>query len=73
MRQNYPSRLSVAELRVELAAYLEYRRTTTVNAKVAAPTIQADRSHISQFLDWLETGRTSRYDIDALAAQFSEE
>jgi hypothetical protein len=64
MKHEYPVRLSVDELRQELEAYLEYRR-----GRVEEPTIGMDRSHIGQFLGWLETGRTSR-DIDELMREY---
>jgi hypothetical protein len=66
VKHQYPRRLSVAELRQEFEAYLEYRRTGGADRKVAEPTITADRTHIGQFLDWLETGRAGRLDIDEL-------
>jgi hypothetical protein len=61
MKYEYPARLSVAELRQELDAYLEYRRTGGADRKVEEPTITADRTHIGQFLGWLEVSiRKSR-------------
>lgn len=65
VKNDYPVRLSVDELRQELEAYLEYRR-----GKVEPPTVDADRSHIGQFLDWLTTGRAGRPDIAELVGQF---
>jgi len=62
MKNKYPPRLSVSELREELDAYLHYRRTGGPDLKVGEPTIAADRTHIGQFLDWLETGRPGRQD-----------
>ena len=53
MKNKYPPRLSVSELREELDAYLHYRRTGGPDLKVGEPTIAADRTHIGQFLDWL--------------------
>ena len=70
MKHDYPTRLSVAELQQELDAYLEYRRTGGADRPVEEPTITADRTHISQFLHWLETGRAGRPDIDELARQY---
>ncbi len=70
MKHDYPPRLSVDEMRQELDAYLEYRRTGGADRKVEEPTITADRTHISQFLDWLETGRAGRTDYDELARRF---
>jgi hypothetical protein len=64
MHGDYPPRLSVAELRQEFEAYQEYRR-----GRVEEPTIIADRTHIGQFLGWLETGRTRR-DIDDLMREY---
>ncbi len=61
MKHEYPARLSVAELRQELDAYLEYRC-----GRVGALTVDADKSHIGQFLDWLETGRAGRTDVAEL-------
>ncbi len=70
MEHDYPPRLSVDELRGELDAYLEYRRTGGADRKVQEPTITADRIHISQFLGWLETGRAGNPDYEAMAADF---
>ena len=44
MEHDYPARLSVAELRQELDAYLEYRRMGGANRSVEEPTIIADRT-----------------------------
>lgn len=71
MKHEYPARLSVAELRHELDAYLEYRRTGGADRPVGEPTITADRTHISQFLGWLETGRAGRTDIDELMREYA--
>lgn len=68
--RNYPPRLSVAELREELETYLEYRRTGGEDRPVDQPTLNADRSHIGQFIGWLETGRAGRTDYGKLAQQF---
>jgi hypothetical protein len=65
--KEYPPRVSVAELRQELDAYLKYRRSGGADRPVDEPTVDeptivADRIHISQFLRWLETGRVGRLD-----------
>jgi hypothetical protein len=70
MKYEYPQRLSVQELRQELDAYLEYRRTGGKDRPVDEQTVNADRSHIGQFLGWLETGRAGRTDIERLAEEF---
>lgn len=70
MKHDYPPRLSAAELRQELDAYLEYRRTGGADRPVGEPTITADRTHIGQFIGWLETGRAGRLDVDELAREY---
>ena len=49
---DYPPRLSVDELRHELAAYGEYRHSRGIAKK----TIGQEFSVIGRFLYWLETG-----------------
>jgi hypothetical protein len=69
MKHHYPPRLSAAELHQELDAYLEYRRP-----RVDGQTIAADKSHISQFISWLETGRAghlTRDEKDDLVREFT--
>lgn len=68
MKGTYPARLSVAELRQELAAYLEYRR-----GRVKAGTLNMDRIMVRQFLDWLELGRAGRPDYEELAREYIAE
>lgn len=70
MKGTYPPRLSVDELRTELDAYLAYRQTGGADRKVDASTISADKTHIRQFLGWLETGRAGQPDYEKLAEQF---
>jgi hypothetical protein len=70
MQGTYPPRLSVAELRQELDAYLGYRQTGGADRKVDASTISADKTHIRQFLGWLETGRAGQPDYGELAREY---
>jgi hypothetical protein len=70
MKHDYSPRLSAAELRQELDAYLEYRRTGGADRPVDGQTIAADKSHIGQFIRWLETGRAGRLDTDELAREY---
>ena len=70
MKYEYPARLSVEELRRELEAYLEYRRTGGKDRPVNQAAIQADRTHIGQFLGWLQTGRAGRLDYNKAADEF---
>jgi hypothetical protein len=70
MKYEYPPRLSVEELRQELDAYLEYRRTGGADRPVSEGTIKQDGDKIGQFLGWLETGRAGRIDYDQLADEF---
>jgi len=59
---DYPTRLSAAELRTELERYLEYRASNENLYRAAsrhpyhlAPgTVGADKTHVKGFLDWLE-------------------
>ena len=54
MKDTYPQRLSVAELHQEMNAYLDARR-----ANKAPGTVKVDKTKISGFLRWLETGKLS--------------
>lgn len=68
MKHDYPARLSVAGLRQELDAYLEYRQP-----KVESITVRADKSHIGLFLGWLDTGHAGWPDAgetDELVQEF---
>jgi hypothetical protein len=68
--REYPPRLSVDELRGELDDYLAYRRAS---GRVAETTVDVDRSHIGQFLGWLETGRAGRLDYAAMGRELLAE
>jgi hypothetical protein len=50
LQKEYPARLSVAELRIELDAYIKER---TESGKSVATTY-LDRHKVSKFLKWLE-------------------
>ena len=56
---NYPPRLSVDELRHELAAYVDYRHSRGLTKSA----IGTDINKIALFLLWLETGHAGAPDI----------
>lgn len=55
MKHAYPPRLTVAELRQEMNAYLDARR----RAGNAPGTVNTGKTKISAFLQWLKTGELS--------------
>ena len=65
MINEYPPRLSVAELRKELESYLEHR-----TEQYGPGTVAADSSHVRQYLTWLETGLTRKDATEALMREY---